>query len=126
MTDFDHDLTPLTQPAGALDPPRRRPPTAVGTVAPEPQPSHESSPEFLMPRAYATSCQGAPIVRRVARQVLALLLATAALGCAWPLGWRGRLAFALLALAAQLFRLGEWFREVPARTASVALDDRAA
>jgi hypothetical protein len=42
------DSTPDTQPAGALDPPRRQPPTAVGAMTPEREPDprrHHGHPE---------------------------------------------------------------------------------
>ncbi|MDP9353059.1 MAG: hypothetical protein M3P51_16175 [Chloroflexota bacterium] len=37
------DYAPETQPAGSLDPPNRRPPTAVGAAIPEPEPRPESA-----------------------------------------------------------------------------------
>lgn len=65
------DFTPETQPSGALEPPRRVPPTAVGVMTPEPEPgphSHHHSrarvpspAEVLRPvlRAVAGALRGA-------------------------------------------------------------------
>jgi len=65
------DFTPETQPGGALEPPRRLPPTAVGVMTPEPEPgpsSHHqahtripSPAEVLRPvfRAVAGALRGA-------------------------------------------------------------------
>ena len=36
---MSEDLTPETQTSGALEPPRRLPPTAVGVMTPEPEPA---------------------------------------------------------------------------------------
>ncbi len=36
------DFTPETQSSGALEPPRRLPPTAVGVMTPEPEPAPHS------------------------------------------------------------------------------------
>jgi hypothetical protein len=38
------DFTPETQPGGALEPPRRVPPTAVGVMTPEPEPGPHAHP----------------------------------------------------------------------------------
>ena len=126
MADFDDDVTPPTLPAGALEPPRRRPPTAVGTAAPDPQPSHDSPRASVPLDAYRPHGVGAPVMRRRARQLLAMLVATLALGAAWPLGWRGRIAVGLVALAAHLWRLAGRAPEAKALRARRAADDHAA
>lgn len=44
------DFTPETQPSGALVPPGRLPPTAVGVMTPEPEPgphAHHASHNFV-------------------------------------------------------------------------------
>ena len=41
------DFVPETQPSGALDPPRRRPPTAVGTLAVPPHPFRVPQRRFM-------------------------------------------------------------------------------
>ena len=41
---------PETQPAGSLDPPRKKPPTAVGAATPEPTPSPPRVPRSRLRR----------------------------------------------------------------------------
>jgi hypothetical protein len=40
---MEHEFTPEPEPSGSLEPPKRYPPTAVGTGTPNPDPEGESA-----------------------------------------------------------------------------------
>jgi hypothetical protein len=85
---MDSAFEPVPQESGALGPPRRVPPTAVGTMELPPRPPRRP--------AYPS---GPSRVRRVALRLLAVLLASTGIAALWPPGWRAALGAAALTLA---------------------------
>ena len=97
-----------TEPAGALEPPRRRPPTAVGTgkLPPRRPPRGEGAGESeAMPEDDGTPYPTGPTrLRRIALRLLAAYAAAGALALLWPLGWRAYAGATTLVSAHALWR----------------------
>ena len=83
-----YESSPLPLPAGALEPPRRRPPTAVGTLEQPPRPPRRSR--------YPA---GPSLVRRIALRGLALLSLLGSAAVLWPLGWQSSVGAGLMGLS---------------------------
>ena len=101
MEPFDLEPEPEPQPAGGLEPPRRRPPTAVGIgkLPPDRPPQEPADAESVPADDGTPYCEGPTMVRRVALRLLAAdaLAATALL--LWPLGWRAYAGVVVLTIA---------------------------
>jgi len=83
-----HDSAPTTLPAGALEPPRRVPPTAVGTMdEPPPRPTRSRYPA------------GPSLVRRIALRALSVVFLGASLAVLWPLSWQSSVGAGLMSLS---------------------------
>jgi hypothetical protein len=90
---MESEFEPQPQESGSLGPPRRKPPTAVGTMElPPPKPPRGRYPE------------GRSLLRRIALAVLAAVLLGAGLAVLWPLGWRVVAGVALVALGRRVIR----------------------
>jgi hypothetical protein len=75
-------------PAGALEPPRRVPPTALRTAEQPPLPPRRSR--------YPT---GPSLLRRIALRGLAVLLLLGSAAVLWPLGWQSSVGAGLMSLS---------------------------
>jgi hypothetical protein len=91
MESSDFESQPETQPAGSLEPPRRRPPTAIGAgTLPPRRPPSDPNRDAPMPEDDGEPYpEGLNTLRRVALRLLALCAFIAAAAMLWPLGWRG-------------------------------------
>jgi hypothetical protein len=83
-----YESAPVPLPAGSLEPPRRVPPTAVGTMEHPPR----------RPRRSRYSA-GPSLVRRVALRGLAFLLLLSSAAVLWPLGWQSSVGAGLMSLS---------------------------
>ena len=83
-----HESSPVPMPAGALEPPRRVPPTAIGTMEQPPRPPRRSR--------YPT---GPSLLRRIALRGLAVLLLLGSAAVLWPLGWQSSVGAGLMSLS---------------------------
>ena len=83
-----YESAPLTMPAGALEPPRRRPPTAVGAM--------EQPPRHPRHRRYRT---GPSLVRRMALRALSAVFLLGGALVLWPLGWQSSVGAGLVGLS---------------------------
>jgi hypothetical protein len=83
-----YEAAPLPMPAGSLEPPRRRPPTAVGT--------EEQPPRRPRRNRYST---GPSLVRRIALRGLSSLFLLGGAVVLWPLGWQSSLGAGLVGLS---------------------------
>jgi len=110
------DRQPETQPAGALEPPRRRPPTAVGTgkLPPRRPPEDDGEP-------YPEGPGG---LRRAALRLLAAYALTAAALLLWPLGWRAYAGAGALVLAQAAWRRAAARRQRHAPTRGSAIGEQ--
>jgi hypothetical protein len=88
---MESPFEPQPQESGALGPPRRVPPVAVGTM--ELPPRRPRRPVYP---------SGPSHIRTVALRLLALLFASGGIAALWPLGWRAALGAVALALAAHV------------------------
>src|SRR5687767_13107424 len=90
---MESELEPQPQESGSLGPPRRKPPTAVGTMElPPPRPPRGRYPARLL------------LVRRIALGVLAVVLLTVGGALLWPLGWRAVAGVTLVAVGQYVVR----------------------
>lgn len=83
-----YESAPLPMPDGALEPPRRRPPTAVGTM--EQPPRHPRHGRY---RA------GPSLVRRIALRGLSAAFLLGSALVLWPLGWQSSVGAGLVGLS---------------------------
>jgi hypothetical protein len=83
-----YESAPVPLPAGSLEPPRRFPPTAVGTMQPPPRRPRRSR--------YPT---GPWLVRRVALRGLALICLLGSAAVLWPLSWHSSVGAGLMSLS---------------------------
>jgi len=83
-----YESAPVPLPAGALEPPRRRPPTAVGTL--------EQPPRRPRRSRYRV---GPSLLRRVALRGLAMLFLVGGTAVLWPLSWQSSVGASLLSLS---------------------------
>jgi len=96
---FESEWQPDTEPGGALEPPRRRPPTAVATGKLPPRPPND--PDDM---GGALEDDGEPyrepsMLRRIGLRLLAIQTTAAALLLLRPLGWRGYACVSIVLLA---------------------------
>lgn len=83
-----YDAAPTPLPAGALEPPRRVPPTAVGLVEePAHRPHRSRYPD------------GPTLVRRIALRGLAAILLVGSAAALWPLSWQSSVGAGLMSLS---------------------------
>ena len=83
-----YESAPIPMPAGALEPPRRVPPTAVGVVEEPPHRPHRSRyPD------------GPSLVRRIALRGLAAILLVGSAAALWPLSWQSSVGAGLMSLS---------------------------
>lgn len=102
---MDSEFEPQPQESGAFEPPRRKPPTAVGTMElPPPRPRRGDRFRRL------------PLLLRIALGVFAALLVTAGGVLLWPLGWRALAGVALVGAGQYVVR-----RLVARRASSVEM-----
>ena len=83
-----YESSPAPLPAGSLEPPRRFPPTAVGTMAPPPR--------HPRPSRYPA---GPSLVRRMALRGLAVLLLLGSALALWPFNWQTSVGAGLISLS---------------------------
>jgi hypothetical protein len=83
-----YDLLPLPLADGALEPPRRNPPTALGTA--------ERPPLDPPPTRYPA---GPSLIRRIALRGLALIFLLGSVGVLWPLTWQSSVGLGLMGLS---------------------------
>ena len=83
-----YESAPAPLPAGALEPPRRVPPTATGLMeVPAHRPHRSRYPD------------GPSLVRRIALRGLAAILLVASAAALWPLGWQSSVGAGLMSLS---------------------------
>jgi len=83
---YESAPAPLT--AGALEPPRRLPPTAIGLMeAPPPRPRKSRYPN------------GPSLIRRIALRGLAAILLLGSAAVLWPLSWQSSVGAGLMSLS---------------------------
>src|SRR5215207_4253251 len=85
---MSYESSPLPLTDGSLEPPRRVPPTAVGTM--------EQPPRRPRPSRYPA---GPSLVRRIALRGLGLILLLGSAIALWPLGWRSSVGAGLMSLS---------------------------
>ena len=83
-----YESSPVPLPAGALEPPPRVPPTAVGTM--EEPPRHPRRTRYPA---------GPLLLRRIALRGLALVLLCGSVIALWPLGWQSSVGAGLMSLS---------------------------
>ena len=83
-----YESAPSPLPAGALEPPHRLPPTAVGTMEQPPRRPHRSR--------YPA---GPALLRRIALRGLALILLLGSAAVLWPLSWQAGVGAGLMSLS---------------------------
>jgi hypothetical protein len=83
-----YESSPVPLPTGSLEPPRRFPPTAVGTMAQPPRRPRRSH--------YPA---GPSLVRRVALRGLALICLLGSAAVLWPLSWQSSVGAGLMSLS---------------------------
>ena len=83
-----YESAPVPSPAGALEPPRRVPPTAIGLM--------DESPRSPRRSHYPG---GPSLVRRIALRGLAALLLVGSAAVLWPLGWQSSVGAGLMSLS---------------------------
>jgi hypothetical protein len=128
-SEFDpSELTPQTEPADALEPPRRRPPTAVGTgkLPPRRPPRDEAGDGDAMPEDDGTPYPVGPTrLRRIALRLLATYVAAGTLTLLWPLGWRAYAGAVMVLLANTLWRRAAASKAAEHVTGAAQPDDAA-
>ena len=83
-----YESAPATLPAGALEPPRRLPPTGIGLMeAPPPRRRGSRYPN------------GPSLVRRIALRALAAILLLGSAAVLWPLSWQSSVGAGLMSLS---------------------------
>lgn len=83
-----YESAPATLPAGALEPPRRVPPTAIGLMeAPSDRPRR---------RRYLG---GPSLVRRIALRGLSVIFLLSSAAVLWPLSWQSSVGAGLMSLS---------------------------
>jgi hypothetical protein len=124
--DRQPEWQPEPQPAGALEPPRRRPPTAVGTgKLPPRRPPEEPDGREPMPEDDGEPYpEGPGGLRRAALRLLAAYALTAAALLLWPLGWRAYAGAGALVLAQAAWRRAAARRQRHAPTRGSAIGER--
>src|SRR5215207_5643706 len=83
-----YESCPVPLPVGSLEPPRRIPPTAVGTMTPPPRRPHRSR--------YPA---GSSLLRRVALRGLAFIFLLSSALVLWPLSWQSSVGASLMSLS---------------------------
>lgn len=83
-----YESAPAPLPAGALEPPRRVPPTALGLMeAPSDRPRRRRYPD------------GPSLMRRIALRVLSVILMLTSAAVLWPLSWQSSVGAGLMGLS---------------------------
>ena len=83
-----YESAPIPLPAGALEPPRRVPPTALGLMeAPADRPKRRRYPD------------GPSLVRRIALRVLSVIFLLSSAAVLWPLSWQSSVGAGLMSLS---------------------------
>ena len=107
-----YDTPALPLPDGALEPPRKQPPTALGTA--------ERPPRNPPPTRYPA---GPSLIRRIALRGLALIFLLGSVGVLWPLTWQSSVGVGLMGLSVHVAhrslvpRPAVEVRDAPARAA---------
>ena len=83
-----YESAPIPLPAGALEPPRRLPPTGIGLM--------EESPHRPRRSRYPN---GPSLVRRIALRGLAAILLLGSAAVLWPLSWQSSVGAGLMSLS---------------------------
>ena len=103
---MSYDSSPIPLTAGSLEPPRRVPPTAVGTMQQPPR----------RPRASRYPA-GPSLMRRIALRGLAFIFLVGSAIALWPLGWRSSVGAGLMSLSVHVAH-----RSLAPRAASRVVD----
>jgi hypothetical protein len=82
------ESAPAPLPAGVLEPPRRKPPTANGLME---EPAHQP------PRSRYPA--GPSLLRRIALRAFAAILLVASVAALWPLSWQSSVGAGLMSLS---------------------------
>ena len=82
-----YESAPAPLPAGVLEPPRHKPPTANGLMEESHRPHRSRYPN------------GPSLVRRIALRVLSAIFLVASVAALWPLSWQSSVGARLMSLS---------------------------